>query len=68
MQWKERLNVEISETGEKQRLFFVKIGKRLRFLCIWAYFEAGKRVYHVFACIIQRKVRLIVEIYQMGEK
>ena len=27
MQRKERLNVEISEMGEKQRLIFVKIGK-----------------------------------------
>ena len=27
MQWKERKNVEISQTGEKQRLIFVKIGE-----------------------------------------
>ena len=47
MQWKERLNVEISQTGEKQRLIFVKIGKCLRFVCIWACFDAGKRVQYI---------------------
>ena len=47
MQWKERLNVEISETGEKQRLIFDKIEELLRFACIWAYFDAGKRVHYI---------------------
>ena len=48
MQWKERLNVETSQTGEKRRLFFVKIGEWLRFACVWDCFDAGKRVLQVY--------------------
>ena len=47
VQWKDRLDVEISQTGEKQSLIFVKIEERLRFACIWAYFDAGKRVNYI---------------------
>ena len=47
MQWKERINVEIFQTGEKQRLIFVKIGKCLRFACVWACFDAEKRILQV---------------------
>ena len=45
MQWKERLNAEISEMGEKQRLIFDKIGEWMRFVCVWAYFDAGNRMH-----------------------
>ena len=37
----ERLNVEISQTGEKYRLIFYKIDELLQFACIWACFDVG---------------------------
>ena len=45
MEWKERLNVELSETGEKLRLIFVKIYEWLQFACFRFCFDAGKRVH-----------------------
>ena len=68
MQWKERLNVEIYQTGEKQRLIFVKIGKWLRFACVWACFVAGIRVYGDLHVTESEKERLSVEISETGEK
>ena len=46
-QWKERLNVEVSQRGEKCREIFVKIDELLQFACIWACFDDGKRVHYV---------------------
>ena len=42
MEWKERLNVEVSQTGEKYHLIFYKIYELLQFECIWACFDAGR--------------------------
>ena len=47
MQWKERLNVEISQTGGKYRLIIEKIDEWLQFACVWSSFDAGKRVHYV---------------------
>ena len=47
MQWKEHLNVEISQTGGKYRLIIDKIDKWLRFACFWACFDERNRVLHV---------------------
>ena len=47
MKWKERLNVEISQTGKKLRLIVVKIDEWLQFVSFWACFDAGKRVHYV---------------------
>ena len=47
MHGKERLNVEISQTGEKYRLIFYKIDELLQFACIWACYDDGKRVHYV---------------------
>ena len=44
MQWKERLNAEISQTGEKLRIIVVKIDVLLLFSCVWACFDNGKGV------------------------
>ena len=40
---KERLSVEISETGEKQRIIIVRIDERLRFACAWVCFDAAEQ-------------------------
>ena len=47
MEWNERLNVEMSQTGGKYRLIFDKIDEWLRFASFWAGFDAGKRVHYV---------------------
>ena len=47
MQWKEHLNVEISQTGWKYRIIIDKIDEWLRFACFWACFEPPNRVRHV---------------------
>ena len=47
MQWKERLNDETSQTGEKLRIIVVKIDELLLSSCVWACFDAGKRVHYV---------------------
>ena len=47
MQWEVRWNVEIYLTGEKQLINLDKIDEWLRFACVWARFEAGKRVHYV---------------------
>ena len=47
MQWKEHLNVEISETGEQWLLIFDKIDELLQFEFIWACLVHGKRVHYV---------------------
>ena len=47
MQGKDRLNVEISRTGEKYRIMFDKIDHWLWFTFIWAWFDDGKRVHYV---------------------
>ena len=41
IQWKERLNVEISRTAEKYRLISHKIDELLQFACILACFDVG---------------------------
>ena len=48
MQWKGRLNVEVSQTGEKYRLISFKIDELLQFACIWACFDDGKHVHYVW--------------------
>ena len=47
MQWKERLNVEVSRTGEKYRIMFYKIDELLQFACIWTCFYDEKGVHYV---------------------
>ena len=47
MQWEGRLNDEISQTGEKLRIIVVKTDELLLFSCVWACFDAGKRVNYV---------------------
>ena len=47
MQRKERLNVEVSQTGEKYRLISFKIDELLQFAGIWACFDEEKRVHYV---------------------
>ena len=47
VQWKWRLNAEISDTGEKLRLIIVKIDEWLQFACVWACFDAGEREHYV---------------------
>ena len=46
MQLKERLNDEISRSGEKLRINLDKIDERLRFACVWACFEARNRLHY----------------------
>ena len=45
MQWKELLDVEVSQKGEKNRLIFYKIDALLQLAGIWACFDDGKRVH-----------------------
>ena len=46
MQWKERLNDEISQTGEKLRIIVAKIDELLLFSCVSARFDAGERMHY----------------------
>ena len=55
MQCKARLNVEISQTGEKYRLILYKIDELLQFACIWACFDDGKRVHYVLHAYYSEK-------------
>ena len=55
MEWKGRLNVEISLTGEKYRLITYKIDELLQFACIWACFDDGKRVHYVLHAYYSEK-------------
>ena len=41
------LYYEISQAGEKLRIIVVKIDELLLFSCVWARFDAGKRVHPV---------------------
>ena len=45
MQWKELLDVEVSQKGEEYRLIFYKIEELLQLAGIWACFDDGKRVH-----------------------
>ena len=47
MQWTERLNVELSQTGEKYRIIFFAIDKWFRLASFCACFYDGKRVHYV---------------------
>ena len=46
MQLKERLNDEISRSGEKLRINLDKINEGLRLACVWACIDAGNRVHY----------------------
>ena len=47
MEWKERVNVELPQTGEQNLSIFVKTDEWLRFVSFWGCFDAGKRVHYV---------------------
>ena len=68
MQWKERLDVEVSQTVEKYRLIPYKINELLQFACIWASFDVGGRRVLRSARLMHGGERLHVEISQTGEK
>ena len=68
MQWKERLNVEVSLTGEKYHLIFYKIYELLQFECIWACLALDEWSVLRSARITQWKERFYNEVSQTGEK
>ena len=46
MQWKERLNDEISQTEEQLRIIVAKIDELLQFSCVSVRFDAGERMHY----------------------
>ena len=66
MEWKERLNVELSQTGKKYRLIIVKIHEWLRFAFVGLFRRWKTRALRS-ACEMEWKERVNVELPQTGE-